>query len=277
MSQTALAATVGAFGFAAGGVALTVTAPPPPPFEAPQLAGVAQAVDAPAPRLERTWPAVFGAEVIPEPEPEPEPEPVAVAEPEPEIRYDYQLTGLIADSFDAWAMISLGGQQSVVRVGDELEGGEIVTAIDHQGVWITWRDLPQLIPVYKPDTDHLARDLAAEKPAAPADPLGEVSVVLERMDDAFLAASFQSAGTLVRSDLGDGTFGLDVVWIRQGELYDQIGLRTGDKILRINGEALENESLLANVSAGITNGGSIDLEILRDGNRQIIKVNLGQG
>jgi len=277
LSNIALSAGIGALGFSAGGFGLTATGPDPTPFSAPAPAGAASDAGPSAPLLEAVWPAVFGT--VPPPPPEPEPEPVILVEPEPEpeIRYDYQLTGLVADEYAGWAMISLGGLQQVVRVGDELEGGEIVTRIDNRGVWVTWRDLPQLIPVYKPDTSAMARDLTAEADAAPARDLGEVSVVLERLDRRALEETFYDAGNLVLTDQANGSKALDVVWIRQGALYDRIGLRTGDKIIRINGEIVDNLDLLAYVPDTITNGGSIDLEILRDGTRQIIKVNLGQG
>lgn len=279
----AFAAAVAATGFAAGGTALTLTGPTPAAFVAPVPSGTATDAPAESARLSHIWPAIFGTEVIPEPEPQPEPEPVAVADPppdpdpEPEIRYDYALTGIVADRYDGWALLSLGGLQQIVKVGDELEGGEVVTAIDHAGVHIEWRGLPQLIPVNRADTSAMARDLAAEKAETPPARQEEVSVVMERMDRRFLQETFEAAGNLVLTDLADGTTGLNVVWIRQGELYDRIGLRLDDKILRINGSMVESPDVLAYLPDAITEGGTIDLEILRDGTRQIIKVNLGQG
>ncbi len=274
LSSTLLSAAIGALGFSAGGLGLTLTGPAPAPFTAPVPAGNNPARTADSPPLDRVWPAVFGT--VPPPPPEPAPVPEVVAEPEPEIRYDYQLTGLVADEFSSWAMISLGGAQQIVRIGEELEGGEIVTRIDHQGVWVAWRDIPQLIPVYKPDTSGMVRTIATPDSRPAPEELGEISVLLERMDQASLTEHFEDAGKLVLAQAEGGLQALDVVWIRQGALYDRIGLRTGDKILRINGEIVDKLDLLAYVPE-ITNGGSIDLEILRDGTRQIIRVNLGQG
>lgn len=273
LSLLALFAALGAFGLAVAGMAQRLTEAGSDAFVPPVPSGVAQASFVPPPALERGWPAVFGA--LP-PAPTPEPEIAAAPEPEPEIRYDYLLTGLVADRYAAWALVSLGGLQQVVRVGDTLEGGEIVRRIDHQGVWIEWQGQPQLIPVNKQDLSFMARDLVPPGDVTP-EVRDEVSVVLERLDPEGLTEVFEGAGTLVLSTGEDGTQSLDVVWIRQGELYDRIGLRTGDKILRINGETVENSDLLAYVPDAITNGGTIALEILRDGNRRLIKVNLGQG
>ena len=285
LSNIALYASVAALGVTAGGVALTATAPEPTGFVAPEPAGVAVELAA-APTLSPQWPEVFGTVPPPAPDPEPAPEPVAAPapepapqpapEPEPEIRYDYVLAGIVAGDREGWALVSAGGLQQLIRVGDELDGGEIVERIDDKGVWITWRGLPQLIPVYRTDSS-LFMTITPTEPAAPPETLGEVDVTIERMDRRFLQRTFEAAGRLVMTDEDDGTSALDVVWIRQGELYERIGLRTGDKILRINGSMVENPDLLAHLPDAITQGGTIDLEILRDGTRQIIKVNLGQG
>ncbi len=282
LSNIAQYASVAALGVAAGSVALTATTPDRDAFVPPEPAGV-PVVLAAAPTLSPQWPDVFGT-VPPAPEPVPEPEPVAAPEPapepqpepEPEIRYDYILAGIVAGDREGWALVSAGGLQQLIRVGDELEGGEIVEKIDNDGVWITWRGLPQLIPVTRTDSS-LFMTTVSEEPAPPPETLGEVDVTMERMDRRFLQRTFEAAGRLVLTDEDDGSSALDVVWIRQGELYERIGLRTGDKILRINGSMVENPDLLAHLPDAITQGGTIDLEILRDGTRQIIKVNLGQG
>ncbi len=276
-----------ALGVAIGNAALSLAAPEPAPFTPPERAGSAPETRVQTAALEAAWPAIFGVEAAPEPEPEPlpepEPEPEAAADPvpepdpEPEIRYDYLLTGFVTDGPRSWALLSLGGMQQIVQVGDELEGTEIVTKIDDRGVWVTWRGLPQLIPVNRTDTSLFARDVTAPEDAAPPQPGGEYDVILERLDRHGLEETFQSAGRLVLTELDGGKSGLDVVWIRQGELYDRIGLRTGDKILRVNGSVVETADMLAYLPDAMTQGGTIDLEILREGTRQIIKVNLGQG
>ncbi|MDJ0630537.1 MAG: PDZ domain-containing protein [Rhodobacter sp.] len=278
LSNIMLSVAVGAFGFTAGQFGLTLMAPPQAPFEPPRLAGSAKVVALETPQLAATWPAVFGVEVIPEPEPEqPEPEPVVEAEPEPEMRTDYILSGLVADGGrDSWAMVqSNGGFVKVVRVGDELEGGEVVTRIDAAGVHMMWGDIPQLIPVYREDLSHLAK-VEVEEPYVPPETTSEVTIAVERLDRRFIERALVEAGRLVKTELEDGSSGLDVAWIQQGQLYDQFGLKTGDMILRVNGESVKDPDLLTNAPNALTSGGSLDLEIMRDGARQLIKVNLDQ-
>ncbi len=266
LSNLVLTGAVAGFGFASGQLALTASLPAPPEFEPPVLAGQSALTTPDAPVLMAVWPAVFGVEMIPEPEPEPAPEPVVEAEPE--VRFDYALTGLIAGGRDdSWAFVSSGGPAQLVRVGDTLEGGEVITEINAKGVWILWGDVPQVIPAQKADFSHLVRTITIADPPAgqPAQTLAEVRVPVERMDRRFIERAMVDAGRLVATELADGSTGLDVVWIRQGDLYDQIGLKTGDMILRINGESADDQNLLANASGVFADGGSVDLEIIRDG------------
>ena len=279
LSNLLLTGAVGAFGFSGGQLALTVLAPPGQPFEPPQLAGTATASHATARTLEAVWPAIFGVEVVPEPEPTPEPvaavAPEPEPDPEPEIRYDYMLAGLVADERGGWAMVSAGGMAELVRPGDTLEGGETITRIDPQGVWIMLGDIPQVIPVNKSDfSDLVWRTAPAEAP--PIESREEVRVSVERMDRNFIERALVDAGRLVRTELEDGSSGLDVVWIRRGELYDQMGLRTGDMILRIDGEEAGDQDMHVRAPGALSGGGSIDLEIMRNGARQKIKVSLDQ-
>jgi len=279
LSNLLLTGAVGAFGFSGGLLALTVLAPPGQPFEPPQLAGTATASHATARTLEAVWPAIFGVEVVPEPEPTPEPvaavAPEPEPDPEPEIRYDYMLAGLVADERGGWAMVSAGGMAELVRPGDTLEGGETITRIDPQGVWIMLGDIPQVIPVNKSDFSELVwRTAPAEAP--PIESREEVRVSVERMDRNFIERALVDAGRLVRTELEDGSSGLDVVWIRRGELYDQMGLRTGDMILRIDGEEAGDQDMHVRAPGALSGGGSIDLEIMRNGARQKIKVSLDQ-
>jgi type II secretory pathway component PulC len=277
LSNLLLTGAVAGFGFATGQLSLTATLPAPPPFEPPVLAGQSASAMIEEPVLQAVWPPIFGAEAIPEPDPEPEPAPEVAAEPE--VRFDYVLTGLIAGTRDErWAFVSSGGPSKLVRVGDTLEGGEVVTEIDSRGVWILWGDIPQVIPAQKSDFSHLVRrvTIADPPPGQPAETLAEVRVRVERLEQRFIERAMSQAGRLVATELADGSAGLDVVWIRQGDLYDQFGLKTGDMILRINGESVEDRDLLASASGVFADGGSVDLEIIRDGTRQVIKVSLDQ-
>ncbi len=268
LSNIALTLSVGALGFAGGQFGLTVTAPPAEPFTPPVLAGEAEAHASDAPVVAAAWPALFGyVEVAVE-----EAEPEAVQE----APSDYILTGLIADGAqDSWALISEDGFERIKRVGDEMIGGETVEEITAEGVWIISDGTRQLIPVRAADMAEMYQVVPpAFDETEPAE-VTEVTVGMERLDLAHISDVFEDAGNLIVTELADGSTGLDVVWIQTGALYDEIGLKTGDMILRINGNSVETADLIAQAGDGAL-GGVVSLEIIRDGARKVIKVNLAQ-
>ncbi len=285
LSNLVLFASVAALGFAGGALALALMPPPDPQLPPPERAAAPPVPPVEGFRIDAAWPALFGVEVIPEPEPEPEPEaipePEPVVEAEPEENTLYYLTGLVARGSDSWAMVASNDRTQVVGVGDVLEGGEVVRAIDEAGVWIDWGDIRQVIPVQRADLTSLVR---IEKDVVPVEDAiaGGVEVVaqlrwpVEVLDARYIEEALFEAGQLAGSIQADGTSGLDVVSVASGQLYDQIGLRKGDTILRINGKSVDSQGLPADTPTDVLNSGSLDLEILRDGTRQVIRVNLVQ-
>jgi len=74
----------------------------------------------------------------------------------------------------------------------------------------------------------------------------------------------------------DGTTGVELLSIRDGRLFDQIGLLPGDTILSVNGQTLQSPDLLADTPETDLLRGALEFEILRDGARQTVKVTLDQ-
>lgn len=269
--------TVTAFGFACGAFGLGYVTPPEQAFVAPQRMATVQQANVSTRDLPHDWPAVFGTvPIVAEPEPEPEPEP-EVAEQPPEENTTYYLTGLVAGGAgESWAMISENDRGLVVRIGDVLIGGETVTAIDAAGVWIDYQGETQLIPVKKADFGTMVTVKTQAEPTEPASVLAEVRIPLERFDRTFINRALTSAGRLAATERLN-TDGMDLVWMQRGELFDQMGLRTGDTIVSVNGKALQTDDLIADMPDSDLLGGSLQLEILRDGTRQMLKITLDQG
>ncbi|MCG6902173.1 MAG: PDZ domain-containing protein [Rhodobacter sp.] len=271
---------VASFGFACGALALAFVVPEAAPYTPPARAAALQAQPGTGPDLPETWPAVFG--VVPPPAPEPEPLPEPLAEPEVveeplEENTSYYLTGLVAGrGSGSWAMISENDRGVVVRVGDTLIGGETVTAIDASGVWIDHDGSRQLIPVQKSDLGGLMRaGPASVAVLAQSDLLAEVTIPVEALDRGYIESALAEAGEL--SARGNDGGGMDIVSVRRGNMFEQMGLRPGDTILAVNGKTLETSDLLADTPDDEVSGGSLQLEILREGTRHMLKVNLDKG
>ncbi|MDM8167628.1 type II secretion system protein N [Roseovarius sp.] len=90
--------------------------------------------------VSRQWPAVFGEPQPPAP-PEPQP-PKQEEEPQPPPQamppldsMGYKLTGVIEMNDGVWAMISHPSGEQILRQGDELTEGLVVTRISKTGLW----------------------------------------------------------------------------------------------------------------------------------------------
>lgn len=258
-----------AMGFACGALALAFLPEEPAPFIEPQRAPKIEPVLVSTRDIPETWPAVFGS--VPETAPEPEPEPEPVVEAPPERNNTYLLTGVIAGpGMESFAMLSENDQGLVVREGDTLVGGEIVTRIDAQGVWIEFEGTVELIPVPERDFGSM---ISIETPTQAAEPSlpGDVTIVVEALNRGTFEELLSDAARFEPQPDG-----MELISIRAGLLFDQIGLRPGDKITKVNGAPLQNSDVLANTPDEDLLGGVIEFEILRDGARQTIKVTLEQ-
>lgn len=92
------------------------------------------ALDVPEPQPPTRWPAVFGTYTPPEPQPPRPPQPVIVEEPMPPAppieNLGYVLKGVVTNGDNRWAIVSHPTGDRLIRVGDALADGVIVTAID---------------------------------------------------------------------------------------------------------------------------------------------------
>lgn len=264
-----------AMGFAFGALALAALPNPPAPFDEPARAPAVEPVVVSARDVPEVWPTVFGT--VPEVAPEPvaAPDPVVAPEPEPERNNTYLLTGIIAGAdLESFAMISENDGGVVVRVGDVLVGGETVTAIDARGVWIEYDGVRELIAA--PQTDFGTMVTIDPSSAAETAPLAsEVIVEIETLERAAIEELITAAGRYeLRNE--DGTTGLELLSIRKGWLFDQIGLRAGDTIVAVNGNTLQSPDILADTPETDLLRGALEFEILRDGARQTVKVTFDQ-
>jgi general secretion pathway protein C len=77
---------------------------------------------------------------------------------------------------------------------------------------------------------------------------------------------------------GQGELVPEILWVREGQVYDLIGLREGDKVLRVNGHAVLDPDMLSRAQAMIADAEELAIEILRAGQRRTITVRItGRG
>ena len=118
------------------------------PLPDPQIAVVQAAARQALPMQPnaRQWPALFGEPQPPVPEPEPQPptpEPQPPAPPRPPLSsLGYQLNGVVRANDAVWAIVSHPTGERLMRVGDALEDGLIITKIDEAGMWVSTNGSP---------------------------------------------------------------------------------------------------------------------------------------
>lgn len=112
---------------------------PPAPAMAPVSAD-ALALDLPEPQPPMRWPSLFGTYAPQPPRPPQPPTPVVEAAPQPPAppieSLGFALKGVVSDGDNRWAIVGHPTGDRLLRVGDTLSDGVVVTAIEAGGLRI---------------------------------------------------------------------------------------------------------------------------------------------
>ncbi len=100
----------------------------------------ALALDLPEPQPPMRWPSLFGTFTPPEPQPPQPPTPVVEVAPQPPAppldSLGFALKGLVSDGDNRWAIVGHPTGDRLMRVGDTLAEGVVVTGIETEGLRI---------------------------------------------------------------------------------------------------------------------------------------------
>ncbi|WP_085892687.1 type II secretion system protein N [Roseovarius litorisediminis] len=263
-SMTFLAAI--ALGYGTGQLALTLTASDlrrVAPIVLEQ--GNSAAGDSDLPDDARGWPPIFGV-FTPN-------QTVTAAAPKPSE--NYELLGLMAGGDQAWAMVTSSQGNALVSVGDTLPGGEVVRGIDAEGVWIEKDGAKEVVGFEETPAETYSR-LVSSDPLKPK--TAEVPISAFSGRDMRRVLGRAGSVRMVAPRGGNGDKFPEILWVREGQLYDLIGLRRGDLVLRVNGYSVGDLDTLENASTILSSADKFVVEILRGGQRQTINVKVsGRG
>ena len=256
-------AGLGYGGWAFWGAMFAARPAPPPPVGIDDA--LAEAADRAAPEPEVPWPAIFDV-YVPDP-----PEPAAAPRP----KQTWRLVGLVAGGADGWAILSGTGGEQIVRKGDTLGVGTEVLAVGEEGVRLR-RDGEETLVGFDKTPRSLLADLISNASDAPLEAELPLSLLAGR--DMRLVLGRAGSVRMVAPNGGQGELVPKILWVREGHLYDLIGLRQGDKVLRINGHNVFDPDLLANAEEMLSQAEELAVEILRAGQRRTIRVRVtGRG
>jgi hypothetical protein len=96
----------------------------------------------------RRWPSLFGVAVKNEPQP---PQPAPVSAQPPLENMGYKLQGIVHSGDSQWAIVSHPTGDILLRQGDTLIDGVIVTEINAEGLWVSQNGIPVLVEFERQD------------------------------------------------------------------------------------------------------------------------------
>jgi general secretion pathway protein C len=255
-----------AFGYGGGQLALVMASKGTQGAAPVQIGAALAAVEAATPEaLPTDWPPVFDA-YVPDP-------PRAQAPPKKQEKY--RLVGLVAGGKDGWAIMTASDGDVLVRAGDRLIGGEQVIEIEANGVWIEREEKRVLIRFEETANEMMAR--VTSNGSVESD---NVDVPFDAFSGRDMRRVLGRAGSvrMVAANGGQGEKFPEILWVREGQIYDLIGLERGDMVLRVNGYSVSDPETLANAAQIFRSSDEFAVDILRKGQRRTITVSItGRG
>ena len=156
----------------------------------------------------------------------------------------------------AFAILLVDGAQQVVREGGQIAPGVTLVAVEAKAVRIRRSGRDE--SVYFPDQP----GRAGETTASPKTPLHISRALLENsLRD---PGQWVSAGQMGMNPGG----GLRMQSVRPDGLYQQLGLRNGDVLQTLNGQAISNPDQAFTLFRQALDEGNIQLGLLRGGQGQ---------
>lgn len=198
----------------------------------------------------------------------------------------YALRGITVVGPDRWAMLTADGANILVRMGDQLPGGETVKEITPDAVLVSQNgalsvleftrtdaeapsDRPELMadfaPSQQPDQAPRVTTVTPSAPApAPAQTQTErPALQLQTLRRAIYAPNALSNVHFTRSRTLSGRIGWKLKWIKDSPLIQAAGLERGDVLLAINGVPITDSKGLEALLLGLGKLDIIEIEYER--------------
>ena len=193
------------------------------------------------------------------------------------------LTGVIAASNGGYALISVNGQpQESFTVGQSVTSGAVLQAVYSDRVVIQRNGVMESLLLEGADK---SAPLSSEswQPSVSAQPQAESGMVRETganhymIDRDQLAAQmrtpdFLRQATMVPSNSG----GFQVRQIQPGSLYEKLGLRPGDVVKSINGQAINSVEDAMKLYQQMASLSSVQMEVQRGGKPEYLYYQFSQ-
>lgn len=195
-------------------------------------------------------------------------------------KLNLELQGVIAssDPTQSWAIIGKTASQKLYKVGDAIEGvrGVKIAEIRDVKVIINNNGTLEELWLYGKDGKNFAKSSAVTQPRAraPQPPKQNESVAQVSRDEVM---QVKSIGDVVRFMVAteDGKMvGYKVRPGRKRKLFDQVGLKTDDIVISVNGIEVNEPQKVREVYQALKNATEANLEVMRDGTSHSINISM---
>lgn len=211
-----------------------------------------------------------------------QPEVAATPEPQPQeqleiTKLNIELQGIIAasDPTFSWAIIGRGDNQKLYKIGDELDEARGVKVAQIHDIKIVLNNNGNLEELWLYGED--GKKFASSRPAPTARPaprnVPEQTAVInpEQIKQA------RNIGDVVRFMVATENgrmIGYKVRPGRQRELFDQVGLKTDDIVVSVNGIEVNEPQKVREVYQALKTATEANLQVLRDGSTHSIQITM---
>ncbi len=192
-------------------------------------------------------------------------------------KLNIEVQGLVAAPLqeDSWAIIGRGDNQKLYKVGDEIEGNRGVKVAKIYDIRMVVNNNGSLeqIWLYGEDGKDFAKSRAqtTQRPVERDD--GPEKVVISQEDIKKPKNIADVVRFMVATDNGK-MIGYKVRPGRQRELFDQVGLKTDDIVVSVNGIEVNEPQKVREVYQALKTATEANLEVLRDGSTHSIQITM---
>ncbi len=214
-----------------------------------------QAVGQSAERVDLTTGAVTGAD-----------------KPAPGASGELQLLGTVVAGEDSLALIQVGREAEVFRLGSEIAPGVVLTGVERQMVAIQDRGVRRelTLDTGKSSTPRSVRKTTRSNGRG-VSVVGENRWQISRSAADNARANLNSLLRTARMipQLENGkTIGFKLVEMERGSLLEQVGLKVGDLVVEINQVELNSPEKALQVFQQVREASNINLGLIRNGKRE---------
>jgi general secretion pathway protein C len=176
---------------------------------------------------------------------------------------------VLAKTTSSVALFSINGApEAPIAVGEEVTAGAILDAVYPDRIVLRRAGAHEIVLLR--DSSKLAPG-SLSAPSTTASP-GDIGALRSQMPGAGRAHEASVSGVQLPppGPAQAADIGFEVQQIQPGSAYEQLGLRPGDVVRRVNGQLVNSSDALLRRFADTRGGGSMTVEVMRQGKTETL-------